>query len=297
MTNILYPGRRTLFFALVLAGVSAVTVAAVAVRSAVNAGKRYAVFTVHSGERLSTMWGRLEAKGLASAGALRRISSSVAFPSYPFVPSPSNNPGRFEGLFVPGSYRIALPADRNGPQEERLYRDDLRIVNRLLGRFAARLVREGLAVDASSYRDIILASIVQKEDVPARNYALVASVFLNRLKAGMHLGSCPTLEYALGYHRPFLLDSDVAVKSPYNTYLNAGLPPTPICFFTDRALKGVLHPASSPYYFFVLNWVTNRITFAKTYAEQKKNANIARKEFIKAYGKARLHKKEIGVFY
>ena len=178
-----------------------------------------------------------------------------------------------------------------------MYRDDLQIVNALLAQSAARLGRFAGASGPPTYDDMILASIVQKEDVPGTGYDLVASVFLNRLNAGMHLGSCPTLEYALGYHRPFLLDRDLAVKSPYNTYLNPGLPPTPICAFTDRALAAVMRPVSSPYFFFVLDWVKNRIYFAKTYSEQLRNADIARADYVRAYGAAGLHKKEDGVFY
>lgn len=73
--------------------------------------------------------------------------------------------------------------------------------------------------------DLILASIVQKEDFPGHEYGLVASVFLNRLKTGMRLDSCASVEFTLGYNRPFLLRSDIAVQSPYDTYRIKGLPP------------------------------------------------------------------------
>jgi UPF0755 protein len=69
---------------------------------------------------------------------------------------------------------------------------------------------------------------VEKESVKKENFEEVASVFFNRMRTGQTLGSCPTVEYALGYHRPFLLESDVRIQSPYNVYRNKGLPPTPI---------------------------------------------------------------------
>lgn len=297
MTNLLYPPRRTLFFIALLATISLATVAGLAVRTAVQEPRRYAVFTVHSGERLSSFWERLEKGGLASPATLVQIAARERFPGYPFVPPPQSDPHRFEGLFVPGRYRIPLPAARGGTREQQLYAFDRVIVEHLLAAFARRLESVAPPGEPVTYRDIILASIVQKEDVPRRHYGLVASVFQNRLLAGMHLASCPTLEFALGYHRPFLLDADVAVRTPYNTYLNPGLPPTPICFFTTGALDAVVHPVSSPYYFFVLNWITDRITFARNYAEQQKNAKVARADYIRVHGVASLHRKEPGVFY
>ncbi len=297
MTNPLYPLRRTLFFAAALVSISAMTMTGIVVRRASHGTERFADFTVYPGERLSSLWGRLESHGLASEAALRRIAASVPFPRYPFVPPPSDEPSRFEGLFVPGEYRVALPAASGDPKATRLYRDDLAIVNHLLERFAARLSLFGSDGRSPGYKDIILASIVQKEDVPRNSSRLIASVFLNRLRAGMHLSSCPTLEYALGYHRPFLLDSDIAVESPYNTYRNPGLPPTPICFFTDRALESVVDPVSSPYYFFVLDWVKREIHFAKSYADQERNAVAAKTDFVSVHGRAALHRKQVGVFY
>lgn len=297
MTNLFYPLRRTLFVVALIATISMVAVAGLAVRNAVHTPRRYAVFTVQSGERLSSLWSRLETNGVASRAALTRLAATAPFSAYPFVPPREGDPRRFEGLFVPGHYRIALPAQRGVRREQQLYDNDRVIVGHLLAAFARRLQSVVPAGERVTYDDIILASIVQKEDVPGRNYGLVASVFQNRLLGGMHLSSCPTLEFALGYHRPFLLDSDVAVKTPYNTYLNPGLPPTPICFFSRAALGAVVHPVSSPYYFFVLNWVTDRITFARTYAQQKKNAGVARADYIRVHGVASLHRKEPGVFY
>jgi len=97
------------------------------------------------------------------------------------------------------------------------------------------------------YQQLILASIVEKEDIAGKNYDLVASVFLNRLTWGDCLASCPTVEYALGYHRAFLTRYDISIPSPYNVYLRKGLPPTPICFFSDRALQAVRNARQSTY--------------------------------------------------
>ena len=112
MTNLFYPLRRTLFVVALIATISMVAVAGLAVRNAVHTPRRYAVFTVQSGERLSSLWSRLETNGVASRAALTRLAATAPFSAYPFVPPREGDPRRFEGLFVPGHYRIALPAQR-----------------------------------------------------------------------------------------------------------------------------------------------------------------------------------------
>ena len=86
---------------------------------------------------------------------------------------------------------------------------------------------------------------------------LIASVFINRLNAGLKLDSDPTVQYALGYNsedkswwtNPLSL-TDLKIDSPYNTYLYAGLPPGPIASPDLSALRAVAFPAQTPYYYF-----------------------------------------------
>jgi UPF0755 protein len=83
----------------------------------------------------------------------------------------------------------------------------------------------------------------------------VASVFLNRLKAGMPLQSDPTILYALSQgtgrlNRP-LNRQDWSLSSPYNTYLQPGLPPSPIAIPSVASLMAVLNPITTPYTYFV----------------------------------------------
>jgi len=126
---------------------------------------------------------------------------------------------------------------------------------------------------------------------------MVASVFFNRLAEQMHLSSCPTLEYALGYHRPFLTRKDLGLDSPYNTYRYTGLPPTPIAFFSPEALAAVQHPALSDYLFFVFDWTKPRLLFARTPPEHERQAQQAEEEYARKYGLAELHRKYPGLFY
>jgi UPF0755 protein len=113
--------------------------------------------------------------------------------------------------------------------------------------------RRGLDV----YQAVTLASIVQREAVIADERAHIASVFLNRLNAGMKLDTDPTVQYALGYNTTQntwwtnpLSAADLQFNSPYNTYLYAGLPPGPIANPSLSALRAVAFPAETPYYFF-----------------------------------------------
>lgn len=104
---------------------------------------------------------------------------------------------------------------------------------------------------------LILASIVEKETAVNNERSLVASVYLNRLKINMPLQADPTVIYAAtngqtSFYRP-ILKSDLALQSPFNTYLQKGLPPTPIACPGEASIMAVLKPASTSYLYFVAN--------------------------------------------
>ena len=107
---------------------------------------------------------------------------------------------------------------------------------------------------------------------------LIASVFYNRLNVNMHLGADPTVQYALGYQesegrwwKKALTFDDLKVASPYNTYVNLGLPPGPICNPGLASLQAVAAPAQSDFYFFVATGDGSHV-FSRTFEEH--NANI-----------------------
>ncbi len=154
-----------------------------------------------------------------------------------------------EGFMFPDSYtfkRDILP--------EEFFRE-------ILDRFEAQITPElqdafeqqGLTLQEA----VILSSIVQREAMISEEQPMIASVFLNRLNAGMKLESDPTVQYALGYDEagktwwknPLFLN-DLKQVSPYNTYINEGLPPGPICSPGLSALQSVAYPAETPYYYF-----------------------------------------------
>jgi UPF0755 protein len=103
----------------------------------------------------------------------------------------------------------------------------------------------------SRHQFVTLASIVEKETGSAGERAKIAGVFYNRLNKGMRLQSDPTTIYGLKNFNGNLTRADLSAKTPYNTYVIAGLPPGPICNPGQAALEAALHPAEVPYYYFV----------------------------------------------
>lgn len=117
---------------------------------------------------------------------------------------------------------------------------------------------------------ITLASIIEKEAKFAEEKRQISSVFHNRLKSGMKLQSCATIQYILGKPKEKLEESDLEIESPYNTYLYKGLPPGPICNPGIDSIIAALEPANEDYLYFVLG-DNGRHIFSKTYEEHLKN--------------------------
>lgn len=127
-------------------------------------------------------------------------------------------------------------------------------------------LKEKYKTNLSDSTIIILASIVEKEAKVDYERPIIASVFLNRLRKGMPLQSCATVEYLLPVRKRVLSREDLKIDSPYNTYLYKGLPPTPICNPSKSSLEAVLNPKrTNYYYFFTKNGVTH--IFSQTYEE------------------------------
>lgn len=123
---------------------------------------------------------------------------------------------------------------------------------------------------------LILASIVERETGKAEERALVAGVFINRLRRGMPLQSDPTAAYAAAdggvLERP-LTRADLDRDHPFNTYRVRGLPPGPIASPGKEALRAVTRPEATDFIFFVADG-TGGHAFARTLDEH--NRNVAR---------------------
>jgi UPF0755 protein len=150
-----------------------------------------------------------------------------------------------EGRFFPNTYAYSFGAS------------DLQVLKR-----AARTMQQRLqAVWAERAPDtplksadeaLILASIVEKETGQAADRPLVAAVFANRLRAGMPLQTDPTVIYGLGAaFDGNLRKRDLLADGPYNTYIRAGLPPTPIAMPGLASLRAAVKPDPSKALYFV----------------------------------------------
>ncbi len=146
-----------------------------------------------------------------------------------------------------------------------------------------QVLRGRLALSSMTLHEVLtLASIVERETLLRDEMPLVASVFLNRLEVGVKLDADPTVQYAIttgssdepddGWWKVDLTLDDLAFQSPYNTYLVAGLPPGPIASPRLDAIKAVLNPADTDFFYFVARGDGSH-AFAETLAEH--NANVA----------------------
>jgi uncharacterized YceG family protein len=259
-------------------------------------------FNVMRGERFRDFCKRIEIANNTNCNAFKSVAENESFDNYIFVPD-EKNITRFEGLFRPGKYSMNLNQsetcmDINPSVESDCFRKKYEvakaIVMHLLQKSSDRFVGKSPEI---FLQEITLASIIEKEAASHKNYNIVSSVFHNRMNQNMNLGSCPTVEYALGYHRPFLLNKDIAIQSPYNVYKRKGLPPSPISFFSDEALHASRNPAKTEYLFFVYDWTTGELHFSEKYEQHKNYAKIAKENFIKKFGKEAIHKVYTDKFY
>ena len=111
-----------------------------------------------------------------------------------------------------------------------------------------------------------LASLIEKEAKVSEERPIISAVFHKRLKKGMYLESCASVLFALGEHKDRLTYEDLEIDSPYNTYRNFGLPPTPIANPGKESLYAALYPADTNYLFFFSKGDGSHI-FSSNYSE------------------------------
>jgi UPF0755 protein len=170
-----------------------------------------------------------------------------------------------EGYLFPDTYRVwkdQLP--------EGLIKKQLDEFTKKTDDFGTELKKQG-----RSMNDVVtLASIVQKEVADKSEMKTVAGIFWNRLKIGMPLQSDATVNYIThaGNTRPTA--KELKSESPYNTYLNKGLPPGPISNPGADALEAALFPEKSSYLYFLTD-ANGKLYLAKTLDEHIRNRNKA----------------------
>ena len=226
-------------------------------------------FTIPEGWSIREMANYFESRGYFSADDFVVAASQIDYDKYPWLPA---NLPHLEGFLYPDTYKIT--SDRiNNPQA---------IIEVMLTQFQqdALPVYQQAQTQLSLMEWVTLASIVEKESVVGEERRLIAGVFTSRLQRGMRLESDPTVEYALGIKqtadRP-LTYRQVATPAPHNTYVNTGLPPTPIASPGIASLKATLNPESTEYLFFVARYDGTHV-FSKTLAEHVAATKKIRRE-------------------
>ena len=135
----------------------------------------------------------------------------------------------------------------------------------------------------SKYEVMTLASIVYEETKNREEMPKIAGVYINRLRRKIALQACPTVKYAMGdFALQRILHKHLTYRSPFNTYINRGLPPAPICIPSIEAIDAVLNYTEHDYlYFCARPEFDGRHNFARTLKEHNANA----KKYAKAISK------------
>ncbi|HMK93167.1 MAG TPA: endolytic transglycosylase MltG [Thermoleophilia bacterium] len=178
----------------------------------------------------------------------------------PFKVEGFTSGGSLEGFLFPATYDIAP-----GTSPRAFIRQQLRVFRRTMATIDLGRAR---SKNLTTYDVVTIGSMVEREiKVPAER-PLGAAVIWNRLHLRMALQIDATIEYALPVYKPQLSLQDLKLKSPYNTYLHAGLPPTPIANPGAAALRAAAHPAAVGYLYYVArNDGSGRHYFSSSYAQ------------------------------
>lgn len=218
-------------------------------------------FTIPEGWSLRQMAAYFEAQRFFPAQDFLASASQIKRSEYPWLPADLPH---LEGFLYPDTYKVN--GDSITPQA---------VVQQMLKRFeqvALPLYQQRQNQNGSSLnllQWVTLASIVEKEAVVPAERPRIAGVFSQRLRQGVSLGADPTVEYGLGIRQtadqPLTL-AQVNTPSPYNTYLNPGLPPTPIASPGLASLKAALNPENTPYLYFVARYDGTHV-FSRTLSE------------------------------
>ena len=183
--------------------------------------------------------------------------------------------GNIISIFIPNTYEFYWNTDAKGLyarllREYRLFWNDKRL---------ARAKEEGL----DPKEVIILASIIDDEVAKKDEKPRIAGVYLNRLKRGIPLQSCPTIKYALNdFTITRVLKKYLTVDSPYNTYIHSGFPPGPIGCATIEGIEAVLNAEKHDYIFFAAKAdFSGYHNFSRTLSEHNRYAAQYQKELDK----------------
>jgi len=215
--------------------------------------------TIPEGKEFREIADILAGQGLINKDKFYEAANNYDF-DYDFIRAIPARENRLEGYLFPATYLFT--------QQD----DEVSIINKMLSAFDLNFISAyrkqtqemGMSID----QVVTLASIIEREAANTDEMKIVSSVFHNRLDSTEYpyLQSCATVQYILKERKAVLSDEDTQIDSPYNTYINKGLPIGPIASPGTAAINAALNPAKTDYYFFVLGPDGKHI-FSKTYEE------------------------------
>ncbi len=202
-------------------------------------------FTIPEGWSLRKMAAYFESQGFFKADAFLAAVQQIPRDRYPWLPE---NIPHLEGYLYPDTYSVS-----KGQTSVEA------IIDQMLGQFE----KQALPIyqkdpNKMALKDwVTLASIVEKEAVVPQERTLIAGVLTHRLRIGQKLEVDPTVEYGLGItqtpDRP-LTFAEVDTPNPYNSYVNPGLPPTPISSPGKASLEATLNPQDTKFLYYVAKY-------------------------------------------
>lgn len=230
-------------------------------------------FTIPEGYNIRQIASRLGEKGLVEEGYFLELAESPPaelLERFPFLKGARVDGVDYmlEGYLFPDTYEVYTETGEEAIIELMLARME-QALN------AAQL--EGLDEMGYTLHEVLtVASLVEREGRVDHERALIAGVFYNRLQVGQLLESCATIQYILGETKEFLTYEDLALPSPYNTYLNPGLPPGPIAAPGEPSIAAAISPEETDYFFFNYRYdESGEHYFSRTLEEHNSNVRLA----------------------
>ncbi|MBW6464734.1 MAG: endolytic transglycosylase MltG [Firmicutes bacterium] len=232
-------------------------------------------FTIPEGFTVEQIAARLDEAGLVSMEsflAICRNPSPGLLESFSFLKEVENPDIEFllEGYLFPDTYEVYSNATEEDIISIMLNRLEL-ILHEL--DYSSRMP----SLNLSLHELLTIAALIEREARVDHERSTVASVIYNRLAIGMRLQIDATIQYILEEPKEFLLYADLEIPSPYNTYLNNGLPPGPIAAPGKESIDAALNPDSTDYFYYNYKYDgTGEHYFSRTLEEH--NQNVTRAE-------------------
>ena len=215
--------------------------------------------TIPEGYTMEQIFRKLEDENVCSYDDLMDAAANYSY-NYSFLDqSMQGDAKRLEGFLFPDTYEFYQGMQASSA------------INKFLENFHNRITAEMLEKaderGMSMQEVVTVASMIEKEAANDDERAMIAAVIYNRIAAGMPLQIDSTIMYVLPEHKDVLTVEDTKIDSPYNTYQNTGLPPTPIANPGLASIKATLSPASTKALYYALDSESGTHKFFTSYGE------------------------------